>query len=224
MTVSSMLGRDVRKNRFRLDAVNSEFLDPLEEALGEKEWLFGDNPSTVDCLAVSVLTLMYMTADVPNPWLRSTLNAKHPKLAKWISRQSRALFGNTLPPGMSVGGQRSWTDLPWCQRSARSWEDVANAVIQTATEAMPGLGSRFAVREVDSPTTDNRKKQQQEKSRSLTRLHENQLLHSQVLMASLSLTTLVCVLVWKGLLGLPRRNPPPRFRNFGEAGNMLGLG
>lgn len=224
-TVSSLLGRDLRKNKFRLDAVSSEFLDPLEEMLGQKEWLFGDMPSSADCLAVSVLALMYMPKDLPNPWLKSTIDTKHPRLAKWIEKQTTALSGNLEDASSIVGEQRSfWVDLPWHQAAARSWQDVADAVVRTSTEAVPALGSRFAVRQLDVSTGDSYQKQQQEKLVSLRRLQAQQLLYSQILISSLSLTTLVGVLLWKGILGLPQRGPTPRFRNFGEAGNMLGLG
>ena len=224
-TVSSFLGRDLRKNKFRLDAVSSAFLGPLEQMLGQKEWLFGDMPSSADCLAVSLLALMYMPKDLPNPWLKSTINTNYPRLAKWIENQIAALSGDLEDPGLTVGEQRSfWVSLPWRQAGARSWQDVANAVVRTTTEAMPALGPRFAVRQLDVSTGDSYEKQQQQKMVSLRRHQYQHILYSQILISSLSLTTLVGVLLWKGVLGLSQRAPTQRFRNFGAAGNMLGLG
>ena len=215
-TVTSILGRDMRKNKFRLDAVNEDFLDPLEEALGQKQWLFGDSPSTSDCLAVSVLALLYLPADLPHPWVRSAIDARYPRLARWTNEQAAAWF---------QGPSRSATqELPRHQPAVRSWKDVLNAVITTAVGAMPVLGPHFVAREVEITTADSYAKQQHQKQVILTRLRDRQLLYSQVLISSLSLATLAAVLVWKGVLSLPQRNPKPHFRGFGEAGNMLGLG
>ncbi len=225
LTVSSMLGRDMRKNKFRLDAVASAFLDPLEEMLGEKQWLFGDHPSTTDCLAVSVLALMYMPKDLANPWIRTAIDAKHPRLANWIEKQSTALFGSRahLDPA-AKGRKHSWVDLPWHQPAARSWQDAANAVARTSVEAIPVLGSCSAVYAVTGPTADSHTEKQQQKQISLNRLRGHQLLYSQILLSSLALTTLVGALLWKGIFFIPRWRSTSRLRNFGEAGNMLGLG
>ena len=224
LTVSSMLWRDMRKNRFRLDAVTAEFLDPLEEMLGEKDWLLDDRHTTADFLAVSVLALMYLPMGLPQNWMKNAIATKYPRLARWVETQAPALFGISSPAGTGCGGEADMAvDLPWQQLPARSWQDLLNNVFTTATDGIPFLRSPFAGKEVDVSSADNYTEKQHQKQITLTRLREHHLVYSQALISSLSLTALVGVLVWKGLLTFPRHNPAPHFRNFGEAGGMLGL-
>jgi sorting and assembly machinery component 37 len=208
-TVSSLLGRDVRRNKFRLDAVNADFLDVLNSMLGEQEWLFGDSPSSADSFALSVLTIMFNSTGIPHNWTKTTIQKNYPVLAKWVQSAPLHWF--------------STKSLPLGSSRARGWGEVLNSVVVTATKATPVLGSLFTAEEVETGTQDTLKRRRQRKQAKLVRMREFHLLYSQVLISSLTLTGLVGVLVWKGIISLPRRAAVSHGRDFGPAGNMLGL-
>jgi sorting and assembly machinery component 37 len=210
-TVSSILGRDMRKNKFRLDAVCSDFLEPMDDMLGQKECLFGNSPGIADRLAVAVIALVYTPKDLPQSWLRTAIDSRYPRLARWVEKQSQVWFGNQ-------------TELPWQRPAERSWQDLADSVAITATEAVPCLGSAFAAKALKTRLTDDRKTRQHQKQLMMTGSNDLHLLYSQAVVSALSVTTLLGVLLWKGLLRMPQRSPTPRLRHFGEAGSFLGLG
>jgi hypothetical protein len=47
-TVSTLLGKSTHRDQFRLDAVTSEFFEPLHELLAEKKWLIAETLTSRD--------------------------------------------------------------------------------------------------------------------------------------------------------------------------------
>ncbi|KAF2202586.1 hypothetical protein GQ43DRAFT_448003 [Delitschia confertaspora ATCC 74209] len=91
--LSGLLGSPVYAARFRLDALTNELMEPISDLLGKKDYLFeGDKPSSLDCLAFGYLALMFYPS-VPQPWLKETIQARFPRITRYISRMREELLG-----------------------------------------------------------------------------------------------------------------------------------
>ncbi|KAF1834471.1 hypothetical protein BDW02DRAFT_498173 [Decorospora gaudefroyi] len=92
--LGGLLGGRVYAARFRLDALSSELLDPLSDLLGRHDYLFhGEHPSSLDCLALGYLSLLYYPA-VPQAWLQETIQTKYPRIEAYVRRLHKVLFRN----------------------------------------------------------------------------------------------------------------------------------
>ncbi|ETN38780.1 uncharacterized protein HMPREF1541_06818 [Cyphellophora europaea CBS 101466] len=223
-TVSSLLGHESRKSKFRLEAVTSDFLEPLNELLGEGPWLVSDNPSSVDCLAIGYLALMQNSGDGAQPWLRDALAKKFPGLAEWTQKTRREWFGETVTPSMARQGQTDKHVLPWQQLSDPSPQQIANSLALNITEALPVLKSYLTPTGVKTHIGYDEVPKHERKQLSISRVRSSQLLYSQALVSGMSAVILTSVLLYNGILRVPdlRRTPTPQ-RGFGTAGEFLGL-
>ncbi|KAF2501159.1 hypothetical protein BU16DRAFT_500052 [Lophium mytilinum] len=92
--LQGLLSSPVYAARFKLDALANEFLTPLSDLLGRKQYLLGgDAPSTLDSLAFGYLALM-LYPPVPQTWLKEAIEARYLRLEKYIRRMRTALLGN----------------------------------------------------------------------------------------------------------------------------------
>lgn len=143
-TVSSLLGRTAQQNHFRLEALTSEFFEPLEAMLGEKAYLLaGDEeemPSSLDCVALGYLSLA-LVPELSFPWLRDAMRAKAPLLTAYTERLRRRCFGDapfevahafspqTAPP----------SPLPWRAPERISIAAVGSTLLSTLADSTPFL-------------------------------------------------------------------------------------
>jgi len=227
LTVSGILGRSVQKNRIRLDAVTADFLDPLSQLLGEKEWLLGPGPTTVDCLAVAYLTLMQQP-ELPHPWLKDALGTKYLKLGEWARLKAAAFVG--LPVSRDeVTGTRDIQDsrwssvLPWQSPRGRTWQQVAQEVVESCVTSIPLLASAYDI-PVVHPSGSRDRNRFRQKQMALAKVRHQQIIYTQMIASASGVVALVGFLFWKGILQLPRGTPKSSTRSFGEAGALLGLG
>ncbi|KAF2089100.1 hypothetical protein K490DRAFT_19839, partial [Saccharata proteae CBS 121410] len=75
--------------RFKLDALATDCLAPLDELLDEEEEKFfllaNSSPTSLDCLAFGYLALM-VYPELPQPWLVDTIKSRFPKIASYVTR------------------------------------------------------------------------------------------------------------------------------------------
>ncbi|RMZ81978.1 hypothetical protein DV737_g2287, partial [Chaetothyriales sp. CBS 132003] len=227
-TVSSVLGGEIRRNRFRLDAVASDFLKPLEDMLGGKEWLVSDSVTGADCLALAYLSLLRGPPDLPQSWLWDRVKTKHPDLEGWVLGKRAKCFGppvsvNSIPGNKAGEGTE---ELPWQAPEPQEWYDVMNSALLNVAGATLGLGSFLEKGELQYPQgfESSPLTKQQQKQKAVIQIQSQRLVYSQLFGSSLCTAIVTGLLLWNGVLSLPRRaNTSPRVRNFGEAGAFLGL-
>jgi hypothetical protein len=86
---------------FQLYQLSEAFFGPLEQLLGEKDYLLDDSkPTTLDFLALGYLSLM-LFAPVTYPWLADAMKQRYPKLQKYTTRMYRQIFKDP---------RKSWKD------------------------------------------------------------------------------------------------------------------
>jgi sorting and assembly machinery component 37 len=213
-TVTSLLGRNQQKNRFRLDAVTDDFFDPLSDMLGEKNSLLGGPTSSADCLAIGYLALM-QRPQLQHGWLRQSLGTKHTRLDDWARREATESFGTTTGESPS---------LPWKASASRRVPQICHEVLEGCIGSLPLIGSPFSGSEIGYTHARDRGRFR-EKHLQLARLQRRREIYVDVLTATLASVGLISWLVHEGILRLPRWNrPAPTQRRFGEAGALLGLG
>jgi sorting and assembly machinery component 37 len=223
-TVTSLLGRNMQKNRFRLDAATADFLDPLSDKLGDNKWLLGDSVSSVDCLAIGYLALLQVP-QLPQAWVKEALKTKYAKLGQWASEQTSRVFGPSLDATMLVKQKKDEAivglKLPWQRPPERTSQQVLHSVLESCISSMPVIGNAYRASEIGNlhGNGDIQRKRQSE----LTIIQRRREIYVQVLVSTFTAVGLVGYLSYKGLLHLPRHVAKPRGRNFGEAGAFLGL-
>lgn len=223
-TVSALLGQDLRKSKFRLDALTSDFFAPLDDLLGEGPWLLSDQPTSVDCLAVGYLLIMQASAEGSQAWLRDALGTKFPGLSKWAQARRQEWFGQAIQATSVLEGQMASHVLPWQRPASQSPAQVANALARNAAETVPFLKSYLAPTTVTAEMRPGASKYHEKKQEAIARLQSQSLLQSQIIASTLAFSLIAGVLVYNGLLRLPRlRSTAPVSREFGTAGDFLGL-
>jgi len=223
-TVSSLIGRNVQKNRFRLDAATADFLDPLSERLGDQKWLLGDTVSSVDCLTIGYLALL-QTPQLPQAWVKEAFQKKYVKLSQWASDQTSRVLGTShraaSPLKQQIGDRNTKPDLPWQIPPQSTSQQILHSVLESCISAMPVIGHAYKPSEINhlQGTGDLRQKKQSQ----LMIIQRQREIYVPVLISTLAAVGVVGVLSYKGLLLLPRPFAKPRGRDFGEAGSLLGL-
>ena len=208
LTVTSILGRGAKQSRFRLEGVTDAFLEPLQELLEDKNWLLGENSSSLDCLAVGYLALMQ--GKMPSRWIAEALDGKYAKLGKWAVKIEKQLLGID--------------DLNWAVEKERKWSTVSNAICTSIIENVPGIGMLYLPTEIKVDRRGSSRQIARQKQHALTNSRYLHQIYSQMLGSSVCIMIATGLAVWNGVLHLPSRPSGPRSRNFGAAGAMLGLG
>ncbi len=154
-TVSSMLAASPETSaQIRLNALTTDFFEPLQDLKGNKQFFVSDNQfSSLDCLALGYLALM-MVDELPQPWLKRTMEQKFPGLYRWTEDLSGTVFGRekaTLEDAFLVATSDSELDarlkrlrgrgnLPWKSPYNRSAFDVGKAFVSNLAESIPVVG------------------------------------------------------------------------------------
>lgn len=223
-TVSGLLGRNMQKNRFRLDAVTSDFFEPLLEMLGDKKWFLGERASSVDCLAVGYLALM-QTPQLPQGWVKETLETKYTKLDSWVRNQIIGSFGppvDIAAAGGKGGMKQKQIELPWRASAERNLPQILQSALDGCVSSIPVIGSSYSVSELDNKQSDRQDRYRQKQMR-LTRFQHQRDRYVQVVASTCAVTGLLGWLWYKGMLRFPRQARRLPGRQFGEAGALLGL-
>lgn len=96
-TIKSLLRAPEHAAAFKIQALADDFFDPLQELLGNKQYLLGTSaPSEIDCLAFGYLSLM-LYPRMPQAWLETSLKTRYAKLKLYIDRL-RARFDMDATP------------------------------------------------------------------------------------------------------------------------------
>lgn len=246
-TVSAMLGHDTKRSKFRLDAVTSDFLAPLDELLSDGEWLIADHATSVDCLALGFLALMQLPGDVPQPWLRESLNRKYPKLDRWARKRQGEWFAkchsretvdsSSNDKSKTAGHAQNGTiekasksptvlnehELPWMAQPRTLVTSRVNSLILNAVRAVPVLSACLKALNTDLEHEQTQQSRRNEKQKLIERGRARELWFSQILTSSFLALIVSGVLAYNGIFRLPRWQAGPKPRRFGEAGAMLGL-
>ncbi|KAJ5095718.1 hypothetical protein NUU61_005074 [Penicillium alfredii] len=123
-TVSSLLGRTAQQNQFRLEALTSEFFEPLEAMLGRKQYLLGadedSQPRSLDSLL---------------PVAAGCDALKAPRLVTYTERVRRQCFGEPAP---SEAGH-TFPALPWRSAERISVAAVGTTLLGTLADSTPFL-------------------------------------------------------------------------------------
>lgn len=91
-TIRGMLSTSQYAGRFRLEALTTACLEPLEIFYGTKNWLLDTGEMTsLDCLAFGYLSLM-LYPELGNGWLRDTMRDKFTKICRFVERMKSELF------------------------------------------------------------------------------------------------------------------------------------
>ncbi|RMD44346.1 hypothetical protein DV735_g817, partial [Chaetothyriales sp. CBS 134920] len=225
-TLSSVLGQEKKRSKFRLNAVTSDFLEPLEEMLGGQKWLVADSVTGADCLALAYLSLLRGPASLPQPWVWDTVKRKHPELHGWVLENDLEFFGPPVSVKSITESTQRRAELPWQAPSPRKWHDVLNSTVLNVASTTTGLSSVLdkGVLKLPKRVESTPLNKQEEKQKAVVQLQAQRLFYSQLFGSSLCTAIVTGLLLWNGVLSLPRRtNALPRVRHFGEAGAFLGL-
>ena len=228
-TDSSLLSKSTRRNQFRLEAVTSEFFEPLDELLADKEWLISDTATSLDCLAVGYLALM-QTPKLPHDWLGRALKEKYPRLGKWTARFGRSTFGAFTNPAHALsplpkGSGKEARALPWRAPARPTITAIALSIADSTLDAVPIIGQLRTNNQLKKSSQDPGLEDYERKQLAVIATNRNRELFSQIFAVTAGISTFVGYLFWVGILQLPKgRSNGAARRDFGPAGTMLGLG
>jgi sorting and assembly machinery component 37 len=91
-TVSSLLSQPERKSLIRLTALTRDFMQPLQDLLGDKKLLLSTQPTSLDCLALGYLALA-IYPELPSSWLLTETRKNFPKLCTFVGYMQGRCFG-----------------------------------------------------------------------------------------------------------------------------------
>lgn len=228
-TVASLLGKSTARDQFRLDAVTSEFCEPLEELLGAQECFLSDTVTSLDCLALGYLALM-QAPDLPHDWLKRALKEKFPRLGTWTTKFARSTFGESVTPAYALAPPsqvrgKGKPSLPWQVPPSPTMAGLAASILETTLDALPIVGQLRVNRQMKKSSEDATLEDYERKQLAVMATNRNRELYSQIVAATVGMSTFVGYLFWVGILQLPRRRSNENGkRDFGAAGAMLGLG
>lgn len=232
-TVNALLGHDRKRSKFRLNAVTDDFLAPLEEALGDKQWLITNYPSSVDCLCLGYLDLMRLQPKAPQSWLDDALEDRFMKLGEWAGRRREEIFGVGHLNGsirshhskLIEGGIDIPADVPSKMPQRPGIAHSLNEMLIGITEKIPVLRAYITPTEISDGRRIKSSRNSSRKQATVVRARAQQLWFSQLLATSVTVLTLSVVLAHNGVIQIPlfgSQRSPAR-RTFGQAGSILGI-
>jgi len=148
--LGGLLGRPTHAARCRLDALLGELLDPWSDLLGDHNYIFrASAPSSLDLLAFGYLSLL-LYPDLPQAWIKETMQTKYPRIASYVHRVRQHVFQNeVIEPSkvwlISAGAEevvKSSTLLPW-QPRRQNMASSAAACVREILGNTPGLSLVF---------------------------------------------------------------------------------
>ncbi|KUJ23786.1 uncharacterized protein LY89DRAFT_776031 [Mollisia scopiformis] len=153
-TVSSLLAASPEANaRIRLDALATDFLEPLQRLRGRKQFFVSDAQfSSLDCLALGYLCLI-LIPDLPQPWLAKTMKAKFPALCEWTEGMRDTVFSKNVSLNdafltklgdseldVRLRRLRGRGHLPWRAPENRGAAAVGSAFVARMADSIPVVG------------------------------------------------------------------------------------
>ena len=161
-TVRSLLRRPEHSAVFKLHALAGNFFGPLQDMLGEQEYLLGtERPTVVDCLAYGYLSLMQFP-DLPHDWLAKVLARKYGRLAEYLERLHLELnVATEAEDVMALGRCRSEDEvvemrkvcgmsLPWEAPTRSSALDIGRTITTDLLSRIPILYSPTTAQPIPS--------------------------------------------------------------------------
>ena len=95
-TTKTVMDKTQLANKIRLDGLATEFLQPIQELLGAKEYLLSEKqPSGLDCLVVGYLSLV-LQPRLPQPWLSNKVRLSFARLCGYVENLQRTFY--TISP------------------------------------------------------------------------------------------------------------------------------
>lgn len=145
-TVKSMLGKTGHQHQFRLAAVTSDFLEPLQDLVqknGSHSWVFGtDRASSLDCLILGYMSLANPPLPPPYKWLQNALSARYSELFQWTTNFRQECFGGPINTVDVL--HASMTDLPsgqnklpWRSSAPISAMNIGLTIFRATFDALP---------------------------------------------------------------------------------------
>ncbi|RKF77024.1 Metaxin-like protein [Golovinomyces cichoracearum] len=144
-TVSSLLAASPESiSQIRLDALASNFFEPIEVLRDKKKFLISDTQITsLDCLALGYLSLM-LIPELPQSWLAKTMRRRFPRLSAWTQELRSEIFGGAIciQDVFADRNQGVWNDrLPWQKPENQSTWGRCQLFLSALIEGLPGLGN-----------------------------------------------------------------------------------
>jgi sorting and assembly machinery component 37 len=141
-TISNMLGVKGGQNQIRLDAITSDFLEPLCELVqkhGSQSWVFGTEKATsLDCLLLGYMSLASPILRPPHGWLQDALSKKSPVLSQWRTCFRQECFGGPVDATDVTSRHASiQSDLPWHPPAAMTVMDAGWSILRASGDALP---------------------------------------------------------------------------------------
>ena len=235
-TVSSLLGRPTHKNQFRLDALTSDFYEPLEALLGGKEYLLSrSSASSLDCLATGYLSLM-VYPDLPHEWSKASMQTKHPKLAQYTKKMVEVFYSppvrvseafDGIGEAVGAGKGRQTSKLPWQTPAKASFSAIGSMVLSSIADNVPIVNQLRADRQLKQAATDPALDSYDKRQLETIAQGRTREVYSQIATVGGVLGLFMTYLFYEGIVEWPSRSrqedDKDNNRDFGEAGAMLGL-
>ncbi len=234
-TITGMLGKGGHQNQFRLDAVTSDFFEPLRDLVkknGGQSWVFGtDQASSLDCLLLGYLSLMIPPLMPPRRWLHDALVSRYPVLLEWTNNFRQESFGGPISAAdvlFSPTSEKRTSNpcLPWYSPAPASTRDSGLTFLAEILNSLPIFSRYFSDRIRRTPSRSTKVD-----STTMVRVPSYPLLGGLGVLGSV-LGGFMAYYLYGGSLksrqraqqgiGVVKRNMTSQ-RDFGEAGRMLGL-
>lgn len=237
-TVASMLGKGGHQNQFRLDAVTSDFFEPLSDLVkksGGQSWVFGtDQASSLDCLLLGYISLMNPPLTPPRRWLYDALVSRYPVLLEWTTNFRQECFGGPISAADVLFGpisekRTSNPCLPWYTPAPTTIQNNGLTFLTEVLDSLP-IVSRYFPGRIRRTSPQNTKVDGTKPS-TMVHILPYPLLGGLGILGS-ALGACMSYYLYRSSLnprqharqgiGAAERNMTSQ-RDFGEAGRMLGL-
>ncbi|KAF2192310.1 hypothetical protein K469DRAFT_620432 [Zopfia rhizophila CBS 207.26] len=234
--IRGLLSSPIYAARFRLDSLTNELLEPLSDLLGKKDYLLqGDKPSSLDCLAFGYLALMFYPP-VPQAWLKDAIQARYPRIVRYIWRMREELLGGEDVKASGVWSLSSYRKaaeieevlhnlgmcLPWRPCPSRSLLLIAVGVTRKITSNIPLLSRLLHSSRIVYPSPSGTKK-------GPSALPSPLIVNSFSAISAAIFTTFAAIAIHhrrsprEGDLIFWALRPSTGFGGYGEAGNILSI-
>lgn len=154
-TIAGMLGKNGQQNQFRLDAVTSDFFEPLSDLVnksGGQSWVFGtDQASSLDCLLLGYMALMNPPLIPPRRWLQDALVSRYPVLLDWTANFRQECFGGPVSAADVFASPTSEMRtvhpcLPWHSPTSASIQNIGSTFLTASLDSLPIVSRYFSGR------------------------------------------------------------------------------
>ncbi|KAG0645512.1 outer membrane import complex 1 [Hyphodiscus hymeniophilus] len=218
-TVSSLLASSPEANaQIRLDALATDFFEPLQKLRRGKRFLVSDEQiSSLDCLALGYLSLM-LIPELPQPWLVKTMRKKFPDLCSWTNEWRREVFGPDIRAEDALSPkEKARSHLPWKAPANNDAMGIGGMFLSSIADSIPIFGQ-----------LRRNTRMQQHGGKTPEEDHSSSWHTFGILGGILAGVGLVAGYMFhQGMISLPGPEEPEKQRgglgDLGEAGDMLSM-